>query len=680
MSKYLNNFYIFLFFGVSIGQIKAQNKGLTNTNKSNFAKLKSVDLGSVSWTTGFWANRFDVCKNTMVPTLWNRYNDTVSCHAFHNFEVAAGLAKGRFRGPSFHDGDFYKTLEAVASMYVQTKDKKLDLLMDNAIAVIGKAQKDDGYIYTKSIIEQKASNKPKMFDDKLSFEAYNFGHLMTAACVHYRATGKTNLLDIAKKATDFLIGFYNTASPEQARNAICPSHYMGIVEMYRTTNEPRYLALAKKLIDIRGESEGTDDNSDRVPFRQMKKVIGHAVRANYLFAGAADIYAETGDKSLLSTLDLVWDDIINHKMYITGACGALYDGVSPDGTAYKPDTVQKIHQAYGKSFQLPNHAAHNETCANIGNLLWNWRMLQITGDAKYADIMELALYNSILSGINLEGDKFFYTNPLRASNDFPYELRWNGGRQAYISKSNCCPPNVVRTIAEVSNYFYSHVNNGLYVHLYGANKLNTIVENGSELSLEQVTNYPWDGSIDLKINKIQQSEFAFFLRIPAWANDAKILINGVALTNKIEAGKYIEVKRIWKKGDILSLRLPMEVQLMESNPLVEDTRNQVAVKRGPIVYCLESNDLPNTEKISSISIPTNTKWTAKLSKIGNAEIMTLDGTVKSLAKKDWKNSLYQPISTKASTSTKITLIPYFAWANRGQSEMSVWLPLSRTDF
>jgi DUF1680 family protein len=565
-------------------------------------------------------------------------------------------------------------------MYAQTKDKKLDLLMDNAIAVIGKAQKEDGYIYTKSIIEQKATNKPKMFDDKLSFEAYNFGHLMTAACVHYRATGKTNLLDIAKKATDFLIGFYNTASPEQARNAICPSHYMGIVEMYRTTNEPRYLALAKKLIDIRGESEGTDDNSDRVPFRQMKKVIGHAVRANYLFAGAADIYAETGDKSLLSTLDLVWDDVINHKMYITGACGALYDGVSPDGTAYKPDTVQKVHQAYGKAFQLPNHSAHNETCANIGNLLWNWRMLQITGDAKYADIMELALYNSILSGINLEGDKFFYTNPLRASNDFPYELRWNGGRQAYISKSNCCPPNVVRTIAEASSYFYSQVNNGLYVHLYGGNKLNTTLENGSELSLEQVTNYPWNGSIDLKINKIQNSEYSFFLRIPAWANSAQILINGKEIKTNIASGQYVEVKQIWKAGDILSLRLPMEVQLMESNPLVEETRNQVAVKRGPIVYCLESNDLQNNEQLSSISIPTNTKWTSKLSKIGNAEMLTLDGTVKTLGKKEWKNSLYKPINSKSSALTKITLIPYFAWANRGQSEMSVWLPLSRTDF
>jgi DUF1680 family protein len=256
---------------------------------------------------------------------------------------------------------------------------------------------------------------------------------------------------------------------------------MGIIEMYRTTKEPRYLALAEKLITIRGESEGTDDNSDRVPFRKMTKVIGHAVRANYLFAGVADVYAETGDATLLAPLNALWDDVINHKMYVTGACGALYDGVSPDGTAYKPDTVQKIHQAYGRSYQLPNHSAHNETCANIGNLLWNWRMLQLTGEAKYADIMELALYNSILSGVNLEGNKFFYTNPLSASTDYPYLMRWHGGRSPYISKSNCCPPNVVRTVAEVNNYVYSLAKDGLYINLYGGSTLQTTLENGQKV-------------------------------------------------------------------------------------------------------------------------------------------------------------------------------------------------------
>ena len=654
----------------------SQTKGLTNTQSSKYAKLQSVDIGAVSWTKGFWADRFEVCKKTMVPTLWNRYNDTITCHAFHNFEVAAGLAKGRFRGPSFHDGDFYKTLEAVSAMYASTKDPQLEGWLDHAIEVIGKAQKPDGYIYTKSIIEQKASGKTQMFDDKLSFEAYNFGHLMTAACIHYRVTGKTSLLNIAKKATDFLIGFYNTASPEQARNAICPSHYMGIIEMYRTTKEPRYLALAEKLITIRGESEGTDDNSDRVPFRKMTKVIGHAVRANYLFAGVADVYAETGDATLLAPLNALWDDVINHKMYVTGACGALYDGVSPDGTAYKPDTVQKIHQAYGRSYQLPNHSAHNETCANIGNLLWNWRMLQLTGEAKYADIMELALYNSILSGVNLEGNKFFYTNPLSASKDYPYLMRWHGGRSPYISKSNCCPPNVVRTVAEVNNYVYSLAKDGLYINLYGGSTLQTTLENGQKLWVEQQTNYPWEGNITLDLKEIPSQNYTIYLRIPSWTTGAEIFMNGKKLNQTIAIGEYVGIKQNWKKGDKLTLRLAMPTQLLESNPLVEETRNQVAVKRGPIVYCLESADLPSSQKLSSILIPTTTQWIPKKQKIVNTEVTALEGSVKLVIDNQWKNSLYRPVSTNTQT-TKVSLIPYFAWANRGDTEMSVWLPVSR---
>ena len=432
----------------SFNGINAQDKSLVNTLHSSYAKLSAVGLGDVHFTKGFWADRFAVCRDSMVPHLWDTYNNPTLSHSFRNFEIAAGLFPGPFKGPSFHDGDFYKTLEAVAAMYANTKDPKLDSMMDHAIAVIAKAQKADGYIYTKSIIEQKQSGQQKMFDDKLSFEAYNFGHLMTAACVHYRATGKTTLLEVAKKAADFLIGFYTTASPEQARNAICPSHYMGLTELYRTTNDKKYLNLVTKLVDIRGATEGSDDNSDKLPFRDMKKVVVHAVRANYLFAGVADLYAETGDKTLLNTLDMMWDNVVNQKLYITGGCGALYDGLSLEGSTYKPDSIQKIQQAYGREYQLPNKTAHGETCANIGNLLWNWRMLQLTANAKYAEIMELNLYNSILSGVSIDGNKYFYTNPLAHDADFKYPLRWDGGRQSYISKSNCSPPNTVRTIAE----------------------------------------------------------------------------------------------------------------------------------------------------------------------------------------------------------------------------------------
>lgn len=651
-------------------------KGLMNTTASPYAKRNSVDLGSVQWTKGFWAERFEVCKHAMVPHLWDTYHDADLCHSFKNFEIAAGLDTGSFKGPSFHDGDFYKTLEAVAGLYATTRDPKLNTMMDEAIAVIAKAQRPDGYVYTKSIIEQKQTGKTQMFDDKLSFEAYNFGHLMTAACVHYRATGKTTLLQVAGKAADFLIGFYNNATPEQARNAICPSHYMGIIELYRTTHDQKYLALAKKLIDIRGKTEGTDDNSDRVPFRDMKRVVGHAVRANYLFAGVADVYAETGDTSLLNTLNRMWDDVVNKKMYITGGCGALYDGVSVDGISYNPDTVQKIHQAYGKNYQLPNLSAHNETCANIGNVLWNRRMLSVTGDAKYADIVELALYNSVLSGISMDGDKFFYTNPLAASAKYPYHLRWEGGREKYIALSNCCPPNAVRTIAEVNNYMYSIADEGVYIDMYGGNVLQTKLKDGSAIALEQQTNYPWDGNILVTVKEAPATATAIFLRIPGWCKKATLTVNGKAVSQPLNASSYVQLKQQWKKGDKIALVLDMPATLIESNPLVEETRNQVAVKRGPIVYCLESTDLQNGVTVDNILVPASIQLQPTPMKIDGGAVMALEGQARLLQQNNWNNTLYKELNTTAKPVT-VKWIPYYAWANRGASDMNVWLPVSR---
>jgi DUF1680 family protein len=673
MKKYLITSFVILF----VLKLSAQN-GLVNTNASPHAKLSTVGLSDVQWTKGFWAERFAVCRDAMVPQLWATYTSDTICYSFKNFKVAAGIDTGRFRGPSFHDGDFYKTLEAVAAMYASTKNKKLDGWMDTAIAVIGKAQKSDGYIYTKNIIEQKKSGKEKMFDDQLSFEAYNFGHLMTAACVHYRATGKSSLLEIAKKAADFLIGFYNTATPEQARNAICPSHYMGLIELYRTTKEKKYLTLVNKLIDIRGTVEGTDDNSDREPFRNMDKVVGHAVRANYLFAGVADVYAETGDETLMSTLNKLWDNVINTKMYVTGGCGALYDGVSVDGISYKPDTVQKVHQSYGRDYQLPNFSAHNETCANIGNVLWNWRMFLLTGDSKYADIVELALYNSVLSGISMDGTKFFYTNPLAAAKDYPYHLRWEGGRVPYISKSNCCPPNTVRTIAEVSDYMYSIGDEGLYINMYGGNTISTSLKDGSVIKLEQTTNYPWDGKIVFTVKEAPSKEVGLHFRIPGWCNSYIFKVNGkvpFVLSPSINYNGFKSHKREWKAGDKIELTLDMPTTLIESNPLVEETRNQVAVKKGPVVYCLESSDLPQ-ENIFNVVIPSNIKLLPTAMKIDNGNVMALSGEAKLLQNGSWENTLYRKVST-ATKPIKIKLIPYYAWANRGKTDMTVWLPLMR---
>jgi len=669
--------WLFLVIVCDHQQSIAQEKSLTNTSKSSYAKLHSVNMGDVHWTNGFWAERFQVCKDSMVPNMWHLYTDPNISHAFENFRIAAGLATGEFKGPSFHDGDFYKTLEAVASMYAATKDKDLDALMNEAIDVIGKAQREDGYIYTKSTIDQRKTGVKKQFESRLSFEAYNIGHLMTAACVHYRATGKDNLLNIAKKAADYLYRFYDTASAETARNAICPSHYMGLIELYRTTKDEQYKELAKKLIDIRGAAPGSDDNSDRYPFRDMKEVQGHAVRANYLFAGAADLYAETGDPTLLATLDRMWDDVVNHKMYITGGCGSLYDGVSNDGTSYNPNDVEKLHQAYGRKYQLPNLTAHNETCANIGNVLWNWRMLQITGEAKYADIVELALYNSVLSGISLNGKNFLYTNPLAYSDDLPFKQRWSKDRVPYISLSDCCPPNVVRTVSEVSNYLYSISNKGLWLNLYGGNDLSTKLEDGSAIKLSQKTNYPWDGTINLQFEEAPQKTFSVFLRIPGWCHNAKILVNGKLVATKTNGGEYAEVKRSWRKGDQLQLILDMPVTMIEANPLVEETRNQITVKRGPVVYCLESVDLDKKTSVFGVGIPTNAQFKIAPIKIDNSNLVSLQTTAEKIDSGQWTDQLYKEVSKKPAEKINIRLVPYYAWGNRGHTEMSVWLPVIR---
>lgn len=655
-----------------------QSKALVNTSTSPYAKLRSVNMGDVTWTNGFWADRFKVCRDTMIPNLWRIYNDPKISHAFKNFQIAAGLDTGSHEGPPFHDGDFYKLFEAVASMYAATHDPKLDKLMDQTIAVIAKAQRSDGYIHTPTLIEErKNSGKEKAFNDRLNFETYNLGHLMTAACVHYRTTGKKTLLNVAIKATDYLYKFYKTASPELARNAICPSHYMGVVEMYRTTHDPKYLELAKNLIDIRGlMTNGTDDNQDRVPFRQQTKAMGHAVRANYLYAGAADVYTETGDTTLLHTLNLIWADVVNRKMYITGACGALYDGVSPDATSYDPKEIQEVHQAYGRDYQLPNFTAHNETCANIGNVLWNWRMLQATGKAEYADVMELALYNSVLSGISLSGTGFLYTNPLNYFDEEPFQTRWSKDRVGYIKLSNCCPPNVVRTISEVSDYAYNVSDKGLWFNLYGGNTLSTQLKDGTSIKLSQTTDYPWNGKISIRIDQTSGKNYSMFFRIPGWCKNAELTINGKSAGVSLASGQYVEVNRNWKKGDDIELNLPMPVTMMEANPLVEEVRNQIAVKRGPVVYCLEATDLPKDQKIFNVALSTQSNLQPQLIRIDNSPIMSLVGKA-DLRRGESVKSLYHEVGTVQPQAINIRLIPYYAWGNRGHNDMETWIPLDR---
>jgi DUF1680 family protein len=658
-----------------VGTVRGGERGITNTATSPHVRLQSVGIGDVRWTGGFWAESFDLCHKVMIPNMWQLLKDPNTSHAYENFLVAAGLTEGRHRGPKWHDGDFYKWLEAAAFVYGVTKDEKLNQQMDDIIDMIGKVQREDGYIHTPVIIQQRDKrSEVGEFKDNLDFETYNMGHLMTCACIHYRTTGKTTLLNIAKKATDFLYTLYKKSPQTLANNAICPSHYMGVVEMYRTTRDPRYLELAKGLIDIRDfVQNGTDDNQDRLPFRKQTKAVGHAVRANYLYAGAADIYAETGDSSLLRALESIWSDVAYRKMYITGATGALYDGASPDGSK-DHKAIQPVHQAYGRAYQLPNITAYNESCATVGFVLWNWRMLGITAEARFADLLELALYNGVLSSISLDGKEFFYTNPLQRVDELPFELRWSRKREPYIS-CFCCPPNIVRTIAEVSGYAYGMSDEGVWVNLYGSNVLDTNLSEGSKIRLVQRTDYPWDGTIRITMEDIPAKELSMFLRIPAWASGAIVKVNNKLAGDNLKTEQYFEVKRKWSAGDVIELVLPMPVKLIEANPLVEEVRNQVAVKRGPIVYCLESVDLPEGIKIADVGISAAAKPSAHSGKgpLGHVTAVKLQANV--LAGGDWGNTLYREISHQMPKTVDIRLVPYYAWGNRGKSEMTVWVPL-----
>lgn len=677
---------------VAVAPVMAQHDGITDTHNSKFAIMNSTPISSVKWTGGFWGERFGVFSGTSVQSMWE-YWKSEKGHSYNNFMIAAGEKQGKRHGPPFHDGDMYKWLEAVAAVYAVNKDPELEKIMDRVIELIAKAQRPDGYLHTPVIIAQMnkkqdnheekenetvgtkvGTGKDGAFGNRLNFETYNLGHLITAGIIHKRATGKTTLFNCAVKAADFLCNFYEQSSAELARNAVCPSHYMAVAEMYRETGNPKYLELAKQLINIRGMVEnGTDDNQDRIPFRQQYKAMGHSVRANYLYAGVADLYLEDGEAQLKKNLDSIWNDIVYRKMYINGACGALYDGTSPDGTDYKPDNVQKVHQSYGRPYQLPHSTAHNETCANIGNLFFNWRMFQATADAQYSDIVENCLYNSILCGISLDGKRYFYTNPLRLSDELPYKLRWPKERTEHIS-CYCCPPNTLRTLCEAQDYAYTVGKNEIYVNLYGDNTLNTKIDGIGDISIEQKTDYPWDGNVALTVAKLKgKKDFTLKLRIPAWCANAKIKVNGEEIATDTKSESYATITRTWKKGDVVTLDMPMQTKLIEANPLVEECRGQAAVQRGPIIYCLESNDL-NGLDIDDITIPVDAKFTPVETQIDGSRIMALETEAIDRSEKSWTNTLYREVSRDKKT-VKIRLIPYYAWGNRGKSEMTVWMPV-----
>ena len=652
-------------------------------------RLKEPAIGAVQWTGGFWGRRFELCHNTIVPNMGVALEHPDNAAVLQNFYVAAGLKKGGQMGVLWGDGDCYKWIESMAHVYAITKDPALDRRMDEIIEVIGKAQDPDGYICTQIQLSDK-----KRWELRGHHELYNFGHLLTAASVHKTATGKDNFLEIGKKAADYLYSIFAPRPRNLAHYGWNPSNIMGLVDLYRASGDKKYIELAGIFVDMRGSAPEDfdsdtyseagrrdigDQNQDRVPLRQENHAVGHAVTATYLYAGAADVFFETGEKPILDSLVRIWQDVTKYKQYITGGVGPYHHGLS-----IRSD---RVHEAFAGAYDLPQSTAYNETCANIGNAMWNFRMLKVQGDAVYADEMERVLYNSMLSAMSIDGKLFRYSNPLRWYGKDHQLLSNDTMERWFVHSCYCCPPQVARTIAGLYNLAYSISDDAVWVNIFGDNEIETPLPGGEKnrIRLRQGTDYPWDGLVTITIEDAPPDPLTLNLRIPGWCESSEITINdekwdGDGKGGSSQTGMYAALHRSWKKGDKVVLRLDMKVRLMTAHHRVEEATNQVAIMRGPVVYCLEAVDLPDGVRMEEIHIPTEVSLQPVDEKDLLGGITVLEGEAVRIIYRpndeEDTEDLYTALNPLRRESIDIRLIPYYAWGNRGISEMSVWLPLA----
>jgi DUF1680 family protein len=651
------------------------------------APLRALHAGEARWARGFWGGIDERTRDRTIPLMWDSLRDPDISAGLQNFRLAAGLEQGRHLGPPFMDGDFYKWMEAALSQLEKEADPALAETIDDLAALIASVQRADGYLHTPTLIAARNDEEAVALADRFHFETYNLGHLITLGVRHHQVTGSSTLLDVARGAASFLEGLAADKPVELARSAICPSHYMAVIELYRATGEDRYLRLAEAFVRVRDEFDGGDDNQDRIPVRDQTSVAGHAVRANYLYAGLADLVAEGGDVELGVVLQNLWQDVVDTKLYVTGACGALYDGASPDGHPWQED-ISRVHQAYGRAYQLPHTTAHGESCANIGMILWSERMLALTGEARYADVIEQIAFNAFLAGISLDGSEYFYTNALRQVRDLPWELRRPGDtgkhpvpppppsderlRESYLS-CFCCPPNTARTLARFHERAASVSADALFVHLYGGSDLRAELADGRVLALREDSDYPWDGRITFTVTGAAGGGMPLRLRVPGWASDAALTVNGEPI-GPLNAGTYAELDRAFGVGDTIVLDLPMPVRVLRAHRLAEEATNQVAVRRGPVVYCVESADLPDGVVLEQIALRRGATFQAVESEIAGHRLIALETEAVVLPASD-EDALYDDLADAELATAPVRLTPYFAWGNRGAGEMSVWLPL-----
>ncbi|ACU64632.1 glycoside hydrolase family 127 protein [Chitinophaga pinensis] len=636
--------------------------------------VRGVDITAVKLTDSFWLPRIRVNHTVTIPASFARCEST---GRVKNFEMAAAK-EGKFctKYP-FDDTDIYKTIEGAAYSMAVTPDKKMDAYVDSLITIVAKAQEPDGYLYTARTIDPAhphdwAGPERWVREHELSHELYNSGHMFEAASAHYLATGKRNFLDVALKNADLLVLTFGPG-----KRGVAPGHEvveMGLVRLYRITGKKEYLQLARFFIDERGKRQYNPKSrnqwengkywQDQEPVVNQSEAVGHAVRAMYLYAAMADIAALDGDTAYLHAIDRIWDNMATKKIYVQGGIGAIPDG-----------------ERFGENYELPNATAYNETCAAIGNAFWNVRMFQLHGDAKYVDMLEKVLYNGLISGVGLDGKSFFYTNAMQIRNGVHHHSM-EPGRSGWFECS-CCPTNMARFLPSLPGYIYAQKARDVYVNLFISSTANIQVEK-QKVKIVQTNNYPWNGDLRFNIEPAAATEFTLKLRVPGWARQEAIpgglyhfrdqdqhkvviKVNGQPVDYQLEQG-YAVIKRKWNKKDVVEMQLPMDTHEVLADNKIKDDIGKVAIQRGPLMYCAEWKD--NNGRTSNLILPATLQPEERKDLLNG--IVVLKGEGKSVN----VDVQQQQVNT---TSRQITLIPYYAWANRGEGEMNVWFPAKIAD-
>jgi DUF1680 family protein len=629
--------------------------------------IRPVPFTAVHIADGFWSPRLETNRTVTVRHDFDKCETT---GRVANFAVAGGLAKGDFVGLfGFNDSDVYKVIEGASYSLRLRPDPGLERYVDEVVAKIAAAQEDDGYLYTAGTIPNLAQkptccvSRPRWSDIASGHELYNLGHLYEAAVAHHQATGKRTLLDVALKSAELLTRVFGPG-----RRLDPPGHQeveIGLVKLYRVTGEKKYLDQARFFLAQRGNAAGHTlygaYNQDHLPVVQQTEAVGHAVRAGYMYSAMADVGALTGDEGYVRALGGLWDNVVSRKLYLTGGIGARRDG-----------------EAFGDDYELPNRTAYAETCAAIANAMWNHRLFLLHGDAKYLDVLERIVYNGLLSGVSLDGERFFYPNPLAADGEHTFNMGQKG-RSAWFDCS-CCPTNVARFLPSIAGYVYAQRERDAFVNLFVAGRGELSLD-GLKVGIRQETRYPWEGQVRIALEPERPAEFALHVRVPGWAQgrpvpsdlyryaeagtEAFVLaVNGEPVKPEIVRG-FAVLRRTWKAGDAIELSLPMSVRRVLSHEKVAANSGRVALERGPVVYCAEAAD--NGGRAFNLVLPDDAPLEARHRGDLLGGVTVVAGRALALQAGEDGRSV-------VTREQDFLAVPYHVWAHRGDGEMAVWLP------